>query len=90
MRLAARALKLRSRTAVAREETSSSRNVRRVPCARSYACMSKTQVLIIDHDAYLSRLSAMVLENSGASDALTRKTRGRAPVPCPKIMLPNP
>lgn len=52
--------------------------------------MSKTQVLIIDHDAYLSRLSAMVLENSGASDALTRKTRGRAPVPCPKIMLPNP
>lgn len=35
--------------------------------------MSKTRVLIVDDDVNLSRLSAMILENSGSYEVLTEK-----------------
>lgn len=40
--------------------------------------MSKTRVLIVDDDVNLSRLSAMILENSGAYEVLTEKDSRRA------------
>jgi CheY-like chemotaxis protein len=40
--------------------------------------MTKTRVLIVDDDVNLSRLSAMILENSGAYDVLTEKDSRRA------------
>jgi CheY-like chemotaxis protein len=40
--------------------------------------MSKTRVLIVDDDVNLSRLSGMILENSGAYEVLTEKDSRRA------------
>jgi CheY-like chemotaxis protein len=40
--------------------------------------MTKTRVLIVDDDVNLSRLSAMILENSGAYEVLTEKDSRRA------------
>ncbi len=40
--------------------------------------MSKTRVLIVDDDVNLSRLSAMILENSGSYEVLTEKDSLRA------------
>lgn len=40
--------------------------------------MSKTRVLIVDDDVNLSRLSAMILENSGTYEVLTEKDSRRA------------
>lgn len=39
--------------------------------------MSKTRVLIVDDDVNLSRLSAMILENSGSYEVLTEKDSRR-------------
>jgi DNA-binding response OmpR family regulator len=53
--------------------------------------MSKTRVLIVDDDVNLSRLSAMILENSGAYEVLTEQDSRRALAVarqfCPEIML---
>ena len=40
--------------------------------------MTKTRVLIVDDDVNLSRLSAMILENSGLYEVLTEKDSTRA------------
>ena len=40
--------------------------------------MTKTRVLIVDDDVNLSRLSAMILENSGSYEVLTEKDSRRA------------
>ena len=40
--------------------------------------MTKTRVLIVDDDVNLSRLSGMILENSGAYEVLTEKDSRRA------------
>ena len=40
--------------------------------------MTKTRVFIVDDDVNLSRLSAMILENSGAYEVLTEKDSRRA------------
>ncbi len=40
--------------------------------------MTKTRVLIVDDDVNLSRLSAMILENSGFYEVLTEKDSRRA------------
>ncbi len=40
--------------------------------------MSKTRVLIVDDDVNLSRLSAMILENSGAYEVITEQDSRRA------------
>jgi CheY-like chemotaxis protein len=40
--------------------------------------MSKSRVLIVDDDVNLSRLSAMILENSGSYEVLTEKDSRRA------------
>ena len=40
--------------------------------------MTKTRVLIVDDDVNLSRLSAMILEHSGAYEVLTEKDSLRA------------
>ena len=40
--------------------------------------MSNTRVLIVDDDVNLSRLSAMILENSGGYEVLTEKDSRRA------------
>ena len=40
--------------------------------------MTKTRVLIVDDDVNLSRLSAMILENSGGYEVLTEKDSRRA------------
>ena len=40
--------------------------------------MSKTRVLIVDDDVNLSRLSAMILENSGSYEVLTEGDSRRA------------
>ena len=40
--------------------------------------MTKTRVLIVDDDVNLSRLSAMILENSGAYEVVTEKDSRRA------------
>jgi DNA-binding response OmpR family regulator len=42
------------------------------------ADMTKTRVLIVDDDVNLSRLSAMILENSGSYEVLTEKDSRRA------------
>ncbi len=44
----------------------------------SYSGMTKTRVLIVDDDVNLSRLSAMILENSGSYEVLTEKDSRRA------------
>jgi DNA-binding response OmpR family regulator len=40
--------------------------------------MTKTRILIVDDDVNLSRLSAMILEESGAYEVLTEKDSRRA------------